>query len=106
MFSVFAQYLTVNSSSLVTNGPYILRSKNLKLGFMAFSMTSLTYIGSGALEQCMENQVSAILSLATSSNFVCRTLGGALVQLSVLLRLSLLADGLLLTGTSLFECSV
>lgn len=40
--------------------------------------------------QWSENHVSAILSRATSSNFVCLTLGGAFVQLRVLLLLSLL----------------
>ena len=48
-------------------------------------------------EQCSENQVSAILSRATSSNFVCLVLGGAFVQLSVLLLLSFIGG---------FECAI
>ena len=70
---------------------------------MAFSTTSLTYIGSFKPLQCKENHVFAILSFATSSNLVCRTLGDALDQLSVLLLLSLPAGGLNVAGILLSD---
>ena len=83
----------------------MLRSKNLKLGFIAFSTISLTYTGSCIPSQCRENHVSAILSRATFSNLCCRTRGGAFVQLRVLLRLSLPAVGRGLPCASLPDSS-
>ena len=48
--------------------------------------------------------MSAILSRAASSNLVCLSLGGAFVQLSVLLLLGLLGGGKL-AGASLLKSS-
>lgn len=51
---------------------------------IAFSTTSLTYIGSSCPAQCSEKNVSAVLPRITSSSFFCRISGLAPVQLSVL----------------------
>ena len=61
-------------------------------------------MGSSMPEQCSENQVLAMLSRAASSNFVCLTLGGAFVQLSVLLLLIFNGD-FGFVGASSFELS-
>jgi hypothetical protein len=50
-------------------------------------------------EQCIENQISAILPLVTSSSFLCLVLGLAPLQASVLLLRNLAMVGL--SGTSL-----
>ena len=92
---VLAQIFTTSSSRRVTKAPWVLRSKNLKLGFLVCSMTSLTYMGSSILSTCNENHVSAIFSAITDCRVCCLTLGAALVQLSVLLLLSLFPSGLL-----------
>lgn len=100
---VFAQYLIVNSSLRVTQGPYVLRSNERKLGFIALSTTSLTYNGSSISLQCREKKVSASLSAATSSSFLCLVSGGALIQLSVLLRLTFLIWGRPFFSGELFD---
>ena len=64
------------------------RSKNLKDGFMALSITSLIYTGSSMFEQCKETHVSANLSAATFSSFFCLASGRAFVQFKVLRLLS------------------
>ena len=55
-------------------------------------------------EQCSENHVSAMLSRTASSNFVCLILGGAFVQLRVLLLLIFIGD-LGFVGASCFGMS-
>ena len=62
-------------------------------------------MGSSMTEQWSENHVSAILSRATSSNFVCLVLGGAFLQLSVLLLLSLIGGFELAVTASFVESS-
>ena len=61
-------------------------------------------MGSSMPEQWSENHVLAMLSRAASSNFVCLTLGGAFVQLSVLLLLIFIGD-FGFAGASSFELS-
>ena len=69
------------------------RSIALKLGFIVFPITSLTYIGSSMSSICTENQMSAMRPLITPSSCCCLSLGAAFPQLSVLLLLSLLGSG-------------
>ena len=83
MLSLFAQTLTVNLSRRVTPGPQGPRSKNLKLGFMAFSATSDTYTGSFWSSMCSEKNVSAIQPAVMSSSLFWRVNGLALVHSSV-----------------------
>ncbi len=60
-------------------------------------------MGSETPAQCIENQVSAILSAVTFSNLCCLAWGEALVQLRVLLLLILAAEGRPFAGTSLSD---
>ena len=78
--------LIVTVSSLVVAGPNPERSKNRNVGFMAFSTTSLMYIGSSCPFVCSVKKVSAVLLSMTFSSFFCRKSGLAPLQFVLLLR--------------------
>lgn len=72
--------LTVTVSSRVVPEPSEDKSKVRYVGFIAFSTTSLIYIGSSCPSQCKVKKLSAMRLSLTSSSFFCLMAGLAPTQ--------------------------